>query len=337
MAADRILITGATGFVGRYTTKALLDRGYRLTLIVRDINSCPPEWGRNCNVNIVSGVDLGFPNTLEAALATALIDVRAIVHLAGVAHIAKSDRADASALFMRVNAEATKKLADIARSCRISSFIHLSSLAAITANNCDTIIDDETVNQPVTSYGRSKQAAEQCLQVLRGEQMFVVSLRPPLIVGAEAKGNWRLLQSLAMTKLPLPFASVANKRSFISVQSVAESIVTLCSSYWPPNLSGNYCVSDPEPLSLPEVLTALRQGMGLSPRLLPCPPRAFAVLGALIGRRRQLAGLTGSLKVNPSRFFSTFAFTPTLPLEEAIQRAGATYAAARWSKDMQRK
>lgn len=332
MAADRILITGATGFVGKHTTNALLDRGHRLTLIVRDMNSCPSVWRRNCDVNIISGIDLASPNISEATLKSAFLDVRTVVHLAGLAHIAKSDGADAGALFMRVNAETTKKLADIARANRISSFIHLSSLAAITANNSDAIVDDKTSDEPVTSYGQSKRTAEQYLRILREEGAFAVSLRPPLIVGAEAKGNWGLLQALAMTALPLPFASVATKRSFISVQSAAAAIVTLCSFNWSPDLSGDYCLADPEPLSLPEVVTELRHGMGLSPRLLPCPPAAFAVIGAFTGRRRQLAGLTGPLKVDPSRFCSTFAFEPMLPLKEAIRQSGAIYAAARRTK-----
>jgi UDP-glucose 4-epimerase len=329
MAADRILITGATGFVGKYTTKALLDRGHRLTLIVRDIDSCPSGWRRNCDINIISGIDLASPDIPEAILKSAFADVRTVVHLAGLAHVAKWDRADASALFMRANAEATKKLAHMARANRVSSFIHLSSLAAITANDSNAIVDDKTANEPVTSYGQSKRMAEQYLRILWDERAFAVSLRPPLIIGPEAKGNWGLLQALALTALPLPFASVATKRSFVSVQSTAAAIVTLSGSNWSPDLSGNYCLADPEPLSLPEVVTELRHGMGLSPRLLPCPPPAFAVVGALTGRRRQLAGLTGSLKVDPSRFYSTFGFEPALPLKDAIRQSGATYLAAR--------
>lgn len=332
MTTDRILITGATGFVGRHVVTALLDRGFRLALVVRNATSCLPGWRENNQISIIEAIDLASPGVPATAMESAFSGVRTVVHLAGLAHIATADKADASTQFMQVNAEATRKLVDAARVSRVGSFIHLSSLAAITANACDATIDDSTVYEPETAYGRSKRAAEVELRALSEAGVFAVSLRPPLIVGAEAKGNWASLQALARTGLPLPFASITNKRSFISVQSIAEAIITLCSSNWPSELSGNYCLADPEPMPLPHVVAALREGMGTSARLLPCPPAAFAAFGALIGRQRQLAGLTGALRVDSSRFYSNFGFTPTLALEEAIRQSGAAYSAARRAK-----
>lgn len=329
MKADRILVTGTTGFVGRHVVDALLERGFDLTLAVRNPASCPRHWQQNHAIRIVDNIDLASrcipPEVFEAAFA----GVRTVVHLAGLAHVATSDKADGGDRFMQVNAEGTKKLVDAAAVNGIGSFIHLSSLAAITANTSDATIDDKTAFEPLTPYGQSKRIAEQHLRLLSETGAFAVSLRPPLIVGAEAKGNWALLQALAMTGLPLPLGSVTTKRSFLGVQSMAEAIVTLCATSWPSELSGNYCLTDPEPLALPEVIRALRDGMGLPHRLVPFPPTAFAAIGALTGRRRQLAGLTGSLKVDASRFYSTFSFSPTLPLQEAIRRSGASYSAAR--------
>lgn len=329
LAKNRILITGATGFVGRYIVKALLDRGFCLTLAVRNPSACPSEWHQDSGVNIVGDVDLASPGLPPAVLESAFKDVRTVVHLAGLAHVATSDKAAGGVQFMQANAKATRQLVEIAHINKIGSFIHLSSLAAITANARDATIDDKTADKPATPYGHSKRTAEQHLRVLSENGAFAVSLRPPLIIGAEAKGNWALLQAVAMTGLPLPLASIVAKRSFVSVQSTAEAIVKLCSSNWASDLSGDYCLADPESLSLPEVLAALRDGMGLPARLFAFPPRAFAAAGALTGRRRQLAGLTGSLEVDASRFYSAFAFAPTLPLREAIRQSGAAYSATR--------
>jgi UDP-glucose 4-epimerase len=329
MAADRILVTGATGFVGRHIVQALLDRSFCLTLVVRNPGTCPSDWHQNGGVNIVGNVDLASPGLSPGVLELAFKDVRTVVHLAGLAHVATSDNADGRDQFMQVNAEATRQLVEVAHINEIASFIHLSSLAAITANTREAIVDDKTADEPVTPYGGSKRAAEQHLRILSETGAFAVSLRPPLIIGAEAKGNWALLQALANTGLPLPFASVTAKRSFISVQSTVEAIVKLCSSNWGSDLSGDYCLADPDSLSLPEVLTALRDGMGLPPRLFAFPSGAFAAIGALAGRRRQLAGLTGSLEVDASRFYSAFAFAPTLPLKEAIRQSGTVYSVGR--------
>ena len=329
MATDRILITGSTGFVGRHVVQALLEQDFPITLTVRNAHAIPPAWRQNSKIDIIDGIDLASPTSAETALELAFTNVRTVVHLAGLAHIAAGDKANPGDQFMQANSEATRRLVEVARTRAVGSFIHLSSLAAITANATEATIDDRTVFPAETPYGRSKLAAEQHLHLLSDAGIFAVSLRPPLIVGAEARGNWALLQRLAITGLPLPLASVATRRSFVSIRSVAEAIVTLCSSNWPSNLSGAYCLADPESQSLPEVLTALRKGMGLSPGLIPFPPAVFAVVGALTGRRRQFAGLTGALEVDASRFYATFAFAPTLPLKEAIRQSGTMYSEMR--------
>lgn len=154
---------------------------------------------------------------------------------------------------------------------------------------------------------------------------FAISLRPPLVVGAHARGNWAALQKLARSGLPLPFGSLNPKRSFASVQTLTDAILTLCNGPPDPALSGNYCIADPEPLSVSEVITALRDGMNMAPRLFNCPTNVFAMIGLITGRQRQLSGLIGSLEVDPSRFYARFGFHPMMTLVEAIRRSGAEY------------
>ena len=104
------------------------------------------------------------------------------------------------------------------------------------------------------------------------------------IVGAEARGNWALLERLAASGLPLPFASIVNRRSFVGVETLCEAISALICQTPESRLSGNYCIADEETLSLPDVIGELRQGMGMSPRIFACPPAIFAALGQLTGR-----------------------------------------------------
>ncbi|MGB6082537.1 MAG: NAD-dependent epimerase/dehydratase family protein [Xanthobacteraceae bacterium] len=323
MTKDRILITGARGFIGRTAVSKLLERGLLLNLAVRE--PVRESWhfddGR---VRVVVTGDLADDGS-ASRLAPAFSEVRSVVHLAGLAHIATADRSNADSLFLRSNVKATKNLVEMALVHGVSSFIHLSSLAAVTPNTSNRTIDDNTAVPPSTGYGRSKLMAEAEVQRLAGAGAFAISLRPPLVVGANARGNWARLQKLASSGLPLPLGSLDLKRSFASVQTLTDAILTLCNEPPNPSLSGNYCVADPEPLSVTEVITQLREGMNMAPRLFNCPTKLFAMIGQLTGRQRQLSGLIGPLEVDSSRFYANFGFRPDTPLSEAIRRSGAEY------------
>lgn len=325
MEQQPIFVTGATGFLGQHVLGHLLRSERKLVLAVRDSGRCPPEWKGDKRIAIRElgelGPDTGYGDVLNG--------VGAVVHLAGLAHVAAGDKDDAEAAFMNANAGATGALVRAAAAAGIRSFVHLSSLAAIVPNALARTIDDRTDLGASTPYGRSKRLAEEHVRELTGGGMFAVSLRPPLIVGAEARGNWALLQRIAATGLPLPFSSIRTRRSFIGVEALCETIALLVREAWPAELSGDYCIADPEPVSLPEVTRLLRKGMGKPARLFPCPPALIEMAGALAGRRRQVAGLTGELKVDASRFFQTFGFQPQSSLRDAIVRSGAEYTARR--------
>lgn len=319
MSAKRLLVTGANGFIGRHVVTRLLDDGHSLTL--GESASYPSGWRENPRIRIVALKRLECDQKLDHALQ----DVGKVIHLAGLAHIARSDRDDADEEFHKANAVATANLVAAAEGAQIDSFINLSSLAAIVDNSVAYTITDDTQGEPTTAYGRSKLEAEKHVGRLARSGILAVSLRPPLVVGAAAKGNWAGLQKLAASGIPLPFASIRNARSFISAHSLAEAVSHLCRSTWPKELSGRYCLADPGFLSLRDVVEELRAGMGMGARLLPCPATVFGWLGAATGRRRQMAGLTGDLKVDPSRFIERFRFSPSLPIREAIRRSGEEY------------
>lgn len=322
MTKDRILVTGAGGFIGRATVSKLWERGFLLNLAVRKpVRESWPLGDDRLRI-FVTG-DLA-DDGLASRLGPAFSEVRTVVHLAGLAHIATADRSRDS-LFLRTNFTATKNLVEMALLHGVSSFIHLSSLAAVTPNTSNRTVDDNTAIPPSTGYGRSKLIAETEVQRLARAGAFAISLRPPLVIGADARGNWARLQKLASSGLPLPFGSLDLKRSFASVQTLAEAILTLCKDSPHPSLSGNYCIADPEPLSVSEVITALRDGMNMAPGLFKCPTNVFAMIGLITGRRRQLSGLIGSLEVDPSRFYARFGFRPDVPLIEAVRRSGAEY------------
>lgn len=325
VVGSRIFVTGATGFIGRHVVERLVGYGARLRLGVREINRCPASWASHPAIEMLESPHLISRKVIEEGLR----DAHAVIHLAGLAHLTGADPGRTDAQFMISNAQFTEVLAESAAAADVRAFIHLSSLAAITSNAADGIVNDASREAPLTPYGRSKLEAERHVRDLAGRGVFAVSLRPPLVVGAEAPGNWARLQALAASGLPLPFASVDNKRCFVSVQTLSRAVQHLALGNWPANLSGEYCVCDPEALSLATLMRELRRGMGIPDRLFPVPVSALRFLGTVAGRQGEMNGLTGNLELDPSRFFRTFGFDPELDIREAVRQSGATYAETR--------
>lgn len=316
MSDGRILVTGATGFVGRHMVARLLAERSSLTLAVREITGCPPSWCHRPDIRLVETGDIETCANLEDALS----GVSAVVHLAGLAHIPGGD-----SQFMAANALATEKLAHASAQAGIRTFIHASSLSAITENTSTTDVDDQTDTVPSTPYGRSKRAAEAHVHGLSERGICSVSLRPPVIAGPDAKGNWGLLQRLTATGLPLPFGRVRNRRSLIGVDSVTRAIAHLCSRPWPVEKSGAYCIADHGPLSLAEIVAELRFGMGLPARLVPFPPSALHALAGIAKQQHRAAALLGDLKVDSSRFTQAFEVPQMPDARHSVRESGRLY------------
>ncbi len=331
MTIGKILITGATGFVGRHVVTRLLASPCHLILAVRSIAACPQDWRGISNLDIVETGNLESSTNLD----TIFQDVTTVVHLAGLTHLLHRFPQNVEANLMRANAEATARLASTAERHRVRSFIHLGSLASITGNTSQHVVNDDTCHEPSTPYGHAKWLSEQHVLSLSARGIFSVTLRPPLIVGGHAKGNWASLQRLASSGLPLPFAAVRNRRSLVSSDTVAAAIAHLCTGHWPLHKSGNYCIADPGPLSLAEIIKELRTGMGLPARLVPCPIGLLQATAYLLNQQHRAASLLGTLEVDASRFSRTFDFRSYSEPRQFIRQSGGDYWRLRNSDDGQ--
>jgi len=305
----KVMLTGSSGFVGQKVAQKLRVAGFSTVRAVRNIS-------QDSEAVIVGPI--GGDTDWRAALN----GCEAVIHLA--ARTPGRDVPDGE--FAVINDLGTARLAEQAWEAGAKTFIFMSSIFALTKNAHGTIVDDETQTVTDLPYGRSKLAAEVHVAAFAGDGRTGISLRPPLVYGATAKGNWRLLQKLAATPLPLPFGAVHNRRSIMSVDNLADAVLTALRGA-SPEKSGAYAVADNEATSLAQIIRWLREGMEKQTRLVPLPSALLTATLKLAGCGDIGQSLLGDLEIDSSRFRQTFGWSPPETVSEAIRRSGHEFAA----------
>ena len=305
MAEGRVLVTGASGFVGPHVVAALLAAGYRPRLAQRSRKPVPS--GAEA---IVTG-DLMSPVDWRAALE----GVDHVVHLAGLAHAGPGLD---EALYRRINTEATLELAHAARTEGVGRFVYLSSIKALTDAFDGPPLREDSRPAPGDAYGRSKLAAERGLAAL---DLDWVVLRPVLIYGPGVKANMAALLKLARAPVPLPFGGLSAPRSLLAVENLASAILFALTPACPARQS--YALSDPEPISVSAMLAAMRSGLGRNPGLLPVPEGWLRRLARLAGREDTFLKLAGSLVARPERLLRA-GWRPQVETKTALAHLAAS-------------
>jgi nucleoside-diphosphate-sugar epimerase len=318
----RVLVTGGSGFIGGRLVRRLAEQG----IAVRATHRKDPTAA-------VAGVDWFSLPSLddEARLASATAGCDAVVHLAALAH-QPGLTAQCAPEFRRVNTEGTRLLARAAARSGVARFVFVSSIAAVCTRS-DAPVDDQTPAAPTDVYGCSKFEAEQALLAELGNaQTDWCILRPPLIYGPGNPGNMRRLLTLMATGLPLPFASIRNRRSFMFVDNLVDALLKVLRHAGA--VRSTYVVSDGSDFSTPELVSALAIATGRRARLLAVPISVLQSLGragdavhALLGKSPGIDSimvdrLVGSLFVDGIRFRQAFDWQPPVSAEQAFERMG---------------
>jgi nucleoside-diphosphate-sugar epimerase len=280
---SRVLVTGASGFIGRTLVPALVTAGYKVRAMARHMPPFAPP------VEVAIHGDLGA----RIEWRPLMTEVDFIVHLAGIAHTGSGV---AAARYDLVNHLATAALAEAARAAGVKRVVFVSTIRAQTGPRSDYVLTEDDAPRPTDPYGRSKLAAEVALA--RSGVDFTV-LRPVLVYGPGVKGNLQALVRLAALPVPLPFGAFANVRSVLSVHNLAAAIAHVLRH--PASGGETYVVADLQPVSLANIVTALRAGQGNAPRLLAVPPALVRLGLAMLGRSRNWDQIDGQLVVDPSK------------------------------------
>src|SRR6478672_4412829 len=279
----RILVTGASGFVGRALVTELANVGHSVRAAMRQPADVFPR-----SVEVIAVSDLTRPVEWR----TLLRDVGTVVHLAGIAH-AGPDIAEQA--YDRVNRLATAELANAAKTSGIGHLVFMSSIRAQSGPAAPGVLSETDAPHPTDAYGRSKLAAE---EAIRASGVPFTILRPVLVYGIGVKGNFARLVELTRKPWPLPLGLCRNRRSLLARQNLISAIQFALDE--PAAKDKTYIVADPAPLTLAEIVAALRAGEGRRPGLLPVPPSLIASAAAAMGRTEEWQRLGGNQVADPS-------------------------------------
>lgn len=321
MIQKHVLLTGATGFVGAALLKYLLDQNYRVSVLSRR------------PIDMVSAdLDVVLLNDLEAlcepdstaanVVASKLQDIDCVVHCAGLAH--NLNEANSVEPFYRINRDVTAALARLAADAGVKRFIFISTIGVNgneTRSNLNPDLPEQftasDIPNPHNDYAVSKlQAEELLLGISQVTSLEVTIIRPPLIYGENAKGNFALLAKVIAKKIPLPFATVKNQRSILAIDNLID-FIDVCIRH-PKAANQTFLVADGDDVSTADLLKQVASGMRKKVILLPFPVKSLVWMAKMLGKQQMAISLVGSLSVDTSKARKLLSWQPVVTLQQQL-------------------
>ena len=315
-----ILVTGATGFIGRHLLPVLHQQGWQTTAAVRD------DFRQPLSIPI-KAIQVGEIDDMTD-WQEALLGIDTVIHLAGRSHILHETISNPEAAFIKVNTKGTINLVKQSLKAGVKHFIFVSSIHAMAAES-DNILNENSPCHPDSPYGGSKLQAEQALiNLAKDSNMTWTILRPTLVYGPGNRANMERLMKLIKRGLPLPFGAIKNRRSFVFVGNLVAAVIT-CLDH--PNAANKiFLISDNQAVSTPQLIRLIAQQIQQPCQLLPVPTILLRFLGYLGDSLEFITGknlpfntynidrLLGSLTVDSRYIQKTLNWQPPFTLEQGL-------------------
>jgi nucleoside-diphosphate-sugar epimerase len=305
----RILLTGASGFVGRATLRSALAAGHEVCAVVRTGAAPAPP------AQVVRISDLASYTRWRDALD----GVDAVVHLAARVHVMRDRATDSLAAFRAVNVDGARQVASAAAEAGVRRFVFVSSVKVHGEASDDAPLTAESPLAPADAYGRSKAEAEDALREIESRSpLRVVVVRPPLVYGPGVGANFLTLLKVVSRGWPLPLGRIDNRRSLIYVDNLADLL--LLAAVHPAAASRALLVADGPPVSTPELIRRMGRALGRPVRLAAVPEPWLRLAGRATGRSAAVDRLLGSLEVDDSPTRQLLGWREPVPPAEGLRR-----------------
>ena len=315
----KVLVTGASGFVGSALCAHLAVKGYAVTGAVRNTPGTPPP-----------GVEYRTVSDLNADTnwREALTDINAVVHCAARVHIMNDASVDPLTAFREVNVGGTVCLAEQAVDSGIKKFIYISSIKVNGEATSEHSFRPDDSPAPEDPYGLSKWEAEQVLQkIAEKTDLEVVIIRPPLVYGPGVRANFLKLMKVIMLGVPLPLGAVNNLRSIVALDNLIDLIETCLNHRAAVNQI--FLASDGEDLSTKVLLQRTALALGRPARLIPVPMVVLWTMARLFGKSGFAQRLCGSLQVDISKTRKILGWSPPISVDEALHKTAKYFLSNR--------
>ncbi len=315
-----VAVVGANGFIGSALTHKLCEKGYDVKGIVR---SKERTLNPNNHLEIIAVGEINGDTNWNDALKG--IDV--VIHLAARVHKLNDASVNPLAEYRRVNTEGTQRLAEVSAEAGVKRLIFISTIKVNGERTTGDAFAENHLAHPQDPYAISKWEAEQVLhRVAKYTGLEVVIIRPPLVYGPGVKANFLSLFKIVDRGIPLPLASIKNRRSFIYLGNLVDAIVT-CATH--AEAAGQtYLVSDGEDVSTPELIRRVADALGKTAQLFPFPPALMKLAGKLTGKSDAVERLVSSLTIDSSKIRHELNWTPPYTMDQGLKET------AEWFKTM---
>lgn len=308
----KVLITGASGFVGRALCESLVACGAEVTGAIR---------GSKASAVATTGTRTVWVGNVDSRTEwmRAVNGIDCVVHLAARVHVRRQVADKAYGEFREVNVAGSEQLAREAANAGVQRLVYVSTIKVNGEYTTDRPFSSSDAPHPVDAYAHSKREAESALaEIGRQTGMEIVVIRPPLVYGPGVKGNFLSMLRAIRAGVPLPLASCTNSRSLLGLTNFVDLLI-LCIRH-PAAAGQTFLAADGEDLSTPELVKRLALALGKRARLFSVPRPLLRVASRLVGKPELYDRLCASLQVDISQARRTLGWTPSLSVDAELMR-----------------